>query len=54
MGNISSRTTSENENKKYPKNETDQKNDKEIKTDPNKNNLPIIEILKDDEFWLDA
>ena len=54
MGNISSRATIEKENKNYPKNETDQENDKETKSEPNKNNLPIIEILKDDEFWLDA
>jgi len=55
MGNISSRTTIEKENENYPKNETNQKNDEGNKTEPNKkNNLSIIETLRDAEFWLDA
>lgn len=55
MGNISSRTTIENENENYPKNETSQKNEDENKTESNKkNNLSIIETLRDEKFWLDA
>ena len=54
MGNISSRTTIYEENENYPKNETNQKNNEENKTEPNKDELSMIEILKDAEFWLDA
>lgn len=54
MGNISSRTTIEKDNENYPKNEINQKNDEEIKTEPNKNEVSIIETLRDAEFWLDA
>ena len=54
MGNTSSRATIEKENENYSKNEINKNNDKEIILEHNKNNLQIIDILRDDEFWLDA
>ena len=58
MGNTSSRATieKEKENENYPKNEINKNNDKEIilEHNNNNNNLQLIDILRDDEFWLDA
>ena len=48
MGNISSRATIEKEN------EINENNDNENIIDHNKYNLQLIDILRDDEFWLDA
>lgn len=48
MGNTSSRATIEKEN------EINENNDNENIIDHNKHNLQLIDILRDDEFWLDA
>jgi len=48
MGNTSSRATIEKEN------EINENNDNENIIDHNKYNLQLIDILRDDEFWLDA